>query len=78
MPARESDLEVKIIKKLAGSERFLKLGFVKFAPPLRVRMIWRSKSLKTGMPGVLFEVELRKICTTLRRESNLEVKIVKN
>ena len=30
------------------------------------------------MLGALLEVELRKICTTPARESDLEVKIVKN
>ena len=61
-----------------GSEHFLKLSFAKFAPRLRARAIWKSKSLKHRGFGPLFEVELRKICTTLWRESDLEVKIVKN
>ena len=50
----------------------------KFAPRLRARAISKSKSLKTGMFGALLEVELDKICTTPARESDLEVKIVKN
>ena len=50
----------------------------KFAPRLRARAIWKSKSLKTGGVGTLLEVELRKNCTTPDRESDLEVKIVKN
>ena len=50
----------------------------KFAPRLRARSVWKSKSLKAGMPGALLEVELRKICTTPVRESDLEVKIVKS
>ena len=58
--------------------RFWKLSFAKFAPRLRARAIRKSKSLKTGMPGALVEVELRKICTTPARESDLEVKIIKN
>ena len=49
----------------------------KFAPRLRARAIWKSNSLKTGMPGALLEVELSNICTTPARESDLEVKIVK-
>ena len=49
----------------------------KFAPRLRARPIWKSKSLKTGMPGALLEVDIDKICTTPARESDLEVKIVK-
>ena len=44
----------------------------------RARAIWKSKSLKTGMPGALLEVDIDKICTTPARESDLEVKIVKN
>ena len=44
----------------------------------RAREIWKSKSLKTGMPGALLEVAIDKICTTPARESDLEVEIVKN
>ena len=61
-----------------GSEHFLKLSFVKFAPRLRARAIWKSKLLKIGRFGILLEVELRKVCTTPARESDSEVKIVKN
>ena len=50
----------------------------KFAPRLRARTIRKSKSLKTGMVGALLEIDLDKICTTPARESDLEVKIVKN
>ena len=50
----------------------------KFAPRLRARAIWKSKSLKTGMLGALLEVDIDKICTAPARESDLEVKIVKN
>ena len=50
----------------------------KFAPCLRARAIWNSKSLKHRGFGALLEVELRKICTTPARESDLEVKIVEN
>ena len=39
----------------------------KFAPRLRAAAIWKSKSLKTG-----------KICTAPARDSDLELKIVKN
>ena len=49
----------------------------KFAPRLRARMIWKSKSLKTGGARALLEVEVAKICTTPARESDSEVKIVK-
>ena len=64
-------------QKLACSEHFWKLSSTKFAPRLRARAIWKSKSLKTSMPGALLEVELPKICTTPARESDSEVKIVK-
>ena len=50
----------------------------KFAPRLRARAIWKSKSLKTDSVGALLEVEVFKLCTTPARESDLEVKIVKN
>ena len=50
----------------------------KFAPRLRATAIWKSKSLKTGIIGALLEIEVVKICTTLARENDLEVKIVKN
>ena len=100
-PARESDLEVKIIKnwhagstfgswhrqnlhhacarerfgsqnheKLACREHFWKLTSTKFAPRLRARAIWKSKSLKTGGVGALLEVDIDKICTTPARESD--------
>ena len=42
------------------------------------RAIRKSKSLKTGMVGALLEVDVGKICTTPARESDSEVKIVKN
>ena len=107
-PARESDLEVKIVKnwrcrstfgsshrqnlhhacarerfgsqnrwKLACREHFWKLTSTKFAPRLRARAIWKSKSLKRGRLGALLEVQLRKICTTPARANDSEVKIVK-
>ena len=50
----------------------------KFAPHLRARTIWKSKSLKTGMIGALLEVDVAKICTTPARQNDSEVKIVKN
>ena len=49
----------------------------KFAPRLRARTIWKSKSLKTDRFGALLEVEVPKICTTPARQNDLEVKIVK-
>ena len=107
-PARESDLEVKIVKncgcestfgcwsrqnlhhacarerfgsqnrlKLRVREHFWKLKSPKFAPRLRARTIWKSKSLKTEGARALLDVEVGKICTTPARENDLEVKIVK-
>ena len=65
-------------EKRGGAEDRLPKMSIKFAPRLRARAIRKSKSLKTGRFGALFEVELRKICTTPARESDSEVKIVKN
>ena len=59
------------------SEHFWKLSFLKVAPRLRARAIWKPKSLKHRRFGALFEVELTKICTKPARENDLEVKIVK-
>ena len=47
-------------------------------PRLRARVLRKSKSLKLQGFGPLFEVGLRKNCTTSARESDLEVKILKN
>ena len=65
-------------EKRGGAKDRLPKSSTKFAPRLRARAIRKSKSLKTGKPGVLLEVELRKNCTTPARESDSEVKIVKN
>ena len=65
-------------EKRGGAEDRLPKTSTKFAPRCGETMIWESKSFKTGGAGQLFEVELRKICTALWRESDLEVKTVKN
>ena len=65
-------------EKRGGAEARLSKMSTKFAPRLRARAIWKSKSVKTGRLGALLEVELDKICTTPARESDLEVKSVKN
>ena len=44
----------------------------KFAPRCGARAIRKSKALKADGVGALFEVEPRKICTALWRESDLE------
>ena len=41
------------------------------------KAIWKSKSLKAGMIGALFEVPVAKVCTALYRESDFEIKTVK-
>ena len=62
-------------KRGGAKDRVPKIS-TKFAPRLRARAIWKSKSLKTGGVGALLEVDLDKICTTPARESDSEVKIV--
>ena len=65
-------------EKRGGAKDRLPKMSTKFAPRLRARAIRKSKSLKTGGVGALFEVELDEICTTAARESDSKVKIVKN
>ena len=65
-------------EKRGGADARLPKMPTKFAPRVRARAIRKSKSLKTGRFGALLEVELDKICTTPARESDSEVKIVKN
>ena len=64
-------------KRGGAKDRLPKMSTI-FAPRLRARAIRKSKSLKTGGAGALLEVGVRKICATPPRESDLEVKIVKN
>ena len=61
----------------ACSEHFWKLSSAKFAPRCGARAIWKSRMLRHSMPGALFEAQLRKTCTALWPESNLEAKTVK-
>ena len=65
-------------EKRGGAEDRVPKISTKFAPRLRARAIWKSKSLKHRRFGALLEVDLDKICTTPARKSDLEVKIVKN
>ena len=58
-------------KRGGAKDRLFKMS-TKFAPRLRARAIWTSKSLKTSMPGALLEVEFDKICTTPARESDFK------
>ena len=57
-------------EKRGGADDCLSKMSTKFAPRLRAREIWKSKSLKTGRFGALLEVELSKICTVPARESD--------
>ena len=65
-------------EKRGGAQDRLPKMSTKFAPRLRARAIWKSKSLKTGRFGALLEVDMCKVCTMPSRESDSEVKIVKN
>ena len=47
-PACDDDLEVKIVENMRASDDFWKLKSPKFAPRLRVRASWNSKSLAPG------------------------------
>ena len=69
-------LSLRRLAKVGPKNRLPKMS-TKFAPRLRARTIWKWKSLKTGMPGTLLEVDLDKICAMPARESDLEVEIVK-
>ena len=76
-PAREHDLEIKIVKNWEVRSTFGSWSRLKFAPRLRASTIWKSTSLKTESLGALLEVEVAKMCTTPAREHGLESKIVK-
>ena len=65
-------------EKRGGAKDRLPKMSTKIAPRLRARAVRKSKSLKTGRFGALLEIDLDKICTTPARESDLEIKIVKN
>ena len=65
-------------EKRGGAKDRLPKMSTKFAPRLRARAIWKSKSLKTEGAGAPSEVEARKISATPARENDLEVQIVKN
>ena len=57
-------------EKRGGAEDRLPKMSTKFAPRLRTRAIWKSKSLKADSVGALLDVQRGKICTKLARESN--------
>ena len=60
-------------EKRGGAEARVPKISTKFAPRLRVRAIWKSKSLKTGRPGALLEVDLDKICTIVKNWRSRDV-----
>ena len=59
------------VKKLRGSEHFLKFRCRKIARRCGEKQISKSKSLKTDGLGALFEVKMLKNCTPLWREAHL-------
>ena len=69
--------KVRSYKRAGAEDRLPKIS-PKFAPRCGASAIWKLKWLKTGSIGAVFEVQVAKICTTLWRESDLEVKIVQN
>ena len=58
----------KQIPKTGVAEDRLPKMSPNFAPRLRARRVWKSKSLKIGGVGAFFEVQVAKICTTPARE----------
>ena len=64
-------------EKRGGAEAWLRKMSAKFAPRCGARAISANKTAPPCMFGALLEVELRKICITPWRESDLEFKIVK-
>ena len=76
-PARESDLEVKIVKNWQPRSTFGSWSRQNLHHAC-ARERFGSKSLKTERFGAILEVEVGRICTMSARENDLEVKIVKN
>ena len=74
---RHEDLAGQLLRT-GGCGGFAAEDVEKFAPRLRARTIWKSKSLKTERFGALLEVQVAKICTTPARESDSEINIVKS
>ena len=66
------------VKKLTGSEHFLKLASGKLARRCGARHIFKSKGTKHTMLKPLFEIAMSKNCTPLWREPHLQVKMLKN
>ena len=68
----------KNVKKLRGSEHFLKLRCWKIARRCGEKHVSKSKFTKHNILGALFEVEMLKNCTPLWREAHSHVKMLKN
>ena len=64
-------------EKRGGAKDRLPKMSPKFAPRLRARAIWKSKSLKHRGFGALLEIDIDKICTTPARESDRKAKSLK-
>ena len=73
-----STFSSKHVKKLRGSEHFLKLRCWKIARRCGEKRISKSKCTKHNILGALFEVEMLKNCTPLWREARFQVKMLKN
>ena len=65
----------KKVKKLRGSEHFLKFRCRKIARRCGEKHICKTEHC---MFGALFEVEMLKNCTPLWREAHFQVKMLKN
>ena len=74
---REAHFEVKMRKAPQASGHFSKFRCRKSARRFGTKHTRRSKVLKTGGLGALFEVKMSKKCTLLRREAHAEIKIWK-
>ena len=67
--ASKEGSQSQLPKTGVAEDQLLKMS-TKFAPHCGEGAIWKSKSLKHRGFGALLEVELRKICTVLWRESD--------
>ena len=73
-----STFQSQNVKKLTGSDHFLKLRCAKIARRCSEKHILKSKCTKHCMFGPLFEVAMWKNCTPLWREAHFQVKMWKN
>ena len=75
---REAHFEVKSVKNWRSRTTFGSCDVQKVHAVVARKHISKSKVLKTGRLGPLFEVAMSKKCTPLWREAHFEVKSVKN